>query len=65
MERSEELARGLEQITACLEMCHKQNQKQHEFNTMVVKTFAKMEGELELLKLAVGQLKKEVRYERA
>ena len=61
---SEELARGLEQITACLEMCHKQNQKQHEFNTMVVKTFAKMEMELDLLKAAVGELKKEVRYER-
>jgi hypothetical protein len=58
------LAEGLEKITACLEMCHKQNQKQHEFNTMVVKTFAKMEGELELLKLAVGQLKREVKYER-
>ena len=61
MERSEELARGLEQITACLEMCHKQNQKQHEFNTMVVKTFAKMEGELELLKVTVGELVKEVK----
>jgi wyosine [tRNA(Phe)-imidazoG37] synthetase (radical SAM superfamily) len=65
MSNSEELARGLEQITACLEMCHKQNQKQHEFNTMVVKTFAKMEQELELMKVTLGELSKEVRACRA
>ena len=61
MSHEDEIARGLQQITTCLEMVHKQQQKQHEFNTMVVKTFQKIEQDLDLLKVAVGELKKEVR----
>jgi hypothetical protein len=64
MNTEDAIANGLQQITTCLEMVHKQQQKQHEFNVMAVKTFGQMQQELDLLKATVGELKKEVRYER-
>ena len=61
MDRELEIADGLQKITSCLEQLHRTGLKQHEFNTMVVKTLSQYEQELELLKVAVGELKKEVR----
>lgn len=51
----------LEEVIKALELAGNVMEKQREMNEMMIKTFCTIEQELELLKVAVGELKREVR----
>lgn len=55
----------LEEVVVALECAIKVMEKQKEMNEMVIKTFNQVDQELDLLKVAVGEMKKEVRACRA
>ena len=58
----EAVLKSIQGIVECLERLHKQNGEQARFNTEVLKTFNRVEQELELLKVGVGEMRKEARH---
>jgi peptidoglycan hydrolase CwlO-like protein len=59
--KKEAIARAIQGIVECLERLHKQNGEQHKFNTEVLKNFNRMEQEIHMMKVTIGELVKEVK----